>query len=236
MVLLKRCSIMLTPNLCIPFSHEDSINDHCAACSELCSSRTRTVNPTWSKTCRLLVIGEAPGEQEDRVGEGFVGAAGKTLDALLMKHGLKRGLDYGLANIVRCRPPNNRRPTQAECNACLPRLAEFLNDARPQLILLVGGTSAKFFFGGQILWPHIQRVRADGVYVSLSEVAEPLRDRLSSLDSNYWSKGFRCVPMPHTSGLAWNRRCPNGSRWSEIGDEMVALAAAYLRYSVLHAA
>lgn len=201
----------------------------CSACPQLVASRSQIVLPTWQSGARLLAIGEAPGEKEDARGEGFVGTAGKTLDALLVRHGFARGPDYGVANIVRCRPPGNRKPNSPERDACLPHLADFLNAVRPPLLLLVGGTAANNFFGTGALWHHIQRVRLEGAYVALSEIALPLRRRLEELDLDYWRRGLRCIPMPHTSGLAWNRRCPTAHRWSEIGDEMVRLAVQYLR-------
>lgn len=172
------------------------LND-CRKCPDLVCSRTQIVPPTPAG--RLLVIGEAPGAEEDARGEGFVGAAGRTLDKLLGTHGLVRGRDYGVANVVRCRPPGNRKPTSAEIAACLPLLCATIEVHRPRVLLLVGGTATQAFMGRGSLYEHILASR---------EHPNPT-----------------LIPMPHTSGLAWNRCAPDGRLWREWGAEQVALAA-----------
>lgn len=121
----------------------------CRACPALASCRTQVVLPTPCPPGGLLAIGEAPGAEEDELGEGFVGQAGQTLDALLARCGLERNRDYGVANIVRCRPPGNRKPTDAEIANCLPWLARFLLRWRPSVLLLVGATATRVFLGGE---------------------------------------------------------------------------------------
>lgn len=94
----------------------------CSRCDSLCASRKQIVAPDlpdFGRACRLLVIGEAPGADEDAQGKGFVGRAGRVLHRLLESAGLSRGYDYGCANIVRCRPPDNRRPTADEVWNCV---------------------------------------------------------------------------------------------------------------------
>jgi DNA polymerase len=204
----------------------------CRLCDRLAASRTRIVFPTPCPPGGLLAIGEAPGADEDEVGEGFVGQAGRTLDTLLARHGLKRNRDYGVANIVRCRPPaNKRKPDWQEITNCLPWLANFLLEWRPTVLLLVGATATEAFLGpGSLLW-QIERSRKS--LALLAKDAHPiLQPAIMTLHSA--ASSVRAVPMPHTSGRAWNRRAPNGKVWREIGKEQVELAVECLVVS--HAA
>ncbi len=106
---------------------------------------------------------------EDEIGEGFVGQAGRTLDTLLVRHGLERSRDYGVANIVRCRPDGNRKPDKTEIANCLPWLADFLGMARPKVLLLIGSTATEVFLGpGPLHW-QIERSRKSGYPFSVVE-------------------------------------------------------------------
>lgn len=192
----------------------------CATCPSLCQSRTQIVLPTPCPAGGLLAIGEAPGADEDAKGEGFVGRAGKTLDALLALHGISRN-DYGRANIVRCRPEGNRKPTALETSACLPKLAEFIQECNPGVILLVGGTPTAVFLGAGSLYRRVQESR-QSMFTDL-RLGHP---GLSVLGR----RGLLAVPMPHTSPLAFNRNAPDGRKWSVIAAEQVALAVEALRY------
>ncbi len=90
----------------------------------------------------VMLIGEAPGEDEDRQGKPFVGVSGKLLDRMLAQIGLDRGKVY-IANILPWRPPGNRSPTQAEIAACLPFLERHVELVQPKLLVALGGVSAK---------------------------------------------------------------------------------------------
>lgn len=90
----------------------------------------------------VMLIGEAPGEDEDRQGKPFVGVSGKLLDRMLAQIGLDRGKVY-ITNILPWRPPGNRSPTQAEIAACLPFLERHVELVRPRLLVALGGVSAK---------------------------------------------------------------------------------------------
>ncbi|CAO3411384.1 uracil-DNA glycosylase [Azospirillum largimobile] len=90
----------------------------------------------------VMLIGEAPGEDEDRQGKPFVGVSGKLLDRMLTQIGLDRGKVY-ITNILPWRPPGNRSPTQAEIAACLPFLERHVELVRPKLLVALGGVSAK---------------------------------------------------------------------------------------------
>jgi len=176
----------------------------------------------------LLAIGEAPGAEEDEIGEGFVGRAGRELDALLVQHGLERNRDYGVANIVRCRPENNRAPSRQEIANCLPLLAAFMMAWRPTVLLLVGTAATEVFLGhGTLMW---QIWRSRNSPVLLAKDAHPaLRSTIRTLHN--LAGPVYAIPMPHTSGLAWNRKASDGRRWREIGEEQVRLAVEYLELS-----
>ena len=89
----------------------------------------------------LMVIGEGPGQEEDKLGRPFVGRAGKLLDQILESAGFSRKANAYVANIVKCRPPGNRTPTPEEREACLPHLLEQIRLAEPKIILLLGATA-----------------------------------------------------------------------------------------------
>ncbi|TXF11177.1 uracil-DNA glycosylase [Pelomicrobium methylotrophicum] len=200
----------------------------CKLCPRLAASRIQIVFPTPCPRAGLLVIGEAPGADEDELGEGFVGQAGRALDALLVRHGLERNRDYGVANIVRCRPPGNRKPDKTEIDNCLPWLWAFLLRTRPKVLLLVGSTATEVFLGpGPLHW-HIERSRKSPVLLAKDAhpILQPAIRRLhGAMD------GIFAIPMPHTSGMAWNRKAPDGKTWREIGEEQVELAVGCLELS-----
>lgn len=114
----------------------------CTAC-DLCKTRTQTVFGVGNQTAKLLIIGEAPGAQEDRQGFPFVGRAGQLLDAMLLGIGLKREQIY-IANILKCRPPNNRDPAREEVAKCTPFLQRQLALIQPKLILALGRIAAHY--------------------------------------------------------------------------------------------
>lgn len=91
------------------------------------------------------MIGEGPGRNEDLQGRPFVGAAGKQLEGLLKEAGLARS-DVYITNVVKCRPPENRRPTEGEADACQPYLARQLGLLRPRVVVLLGDSALKRFF------------------------------------------------------------------------------------------
>ncbi len=91
----------------------------------------------------LMVIGEGPGADEDRLGRPFVGAAGQLLDKILAAGGFKREVNAYIANVVKCRPPGNRLPSTEESAACLPYLHEQIQILQPKIILLLGATALR---------------------------------------------------------------------------------------------
>lgn len=115
-----------------------------AACT-LCplhAGRTRTVFGVGNRRADWLVIGEAPGAEEDRRGEPFVGRAGKLLDAMLAALGHERS-DVYIANVVKCRPPQNRDPRPEEASSCAPYLDRQVALLQPSVILAVGRVAAQ---------------------------------------------------------------------------------------------
>lgn len=114
----------------------------CQRC-ELALTRTRIVFGHGSANARVMVIGEAPGRNEDLKGEPFVGAAGKLLDELLEHAGLSRD-DIYIANVVKCRPPNNRDPLPKEIETCTPFLREQIRVIKPEVIVTLGNFATRF--------------------------------------------------------------------------------------------
>ena len=114
----------------------------CTACAELCRTRTQTVFGVGNTSAEWLIIGEAPGAEEDRQGEPFVGRAGQLLNAMLLAIGLPRETVF-IANILKCRPPGNRDPKPEEVARCLPYLANQIALLKPKIILAVGRIAAQ---------------------------------------------------------------------------------------------
>jgi len=114
---------------------------NCTKCS-LSQSRHNFVYGEGNPNALAMLIGEGPGEQEDKTGRPFVGAAGQLLEKMLAAINLKRS-DVYIANIVKCRPPGNRNPEAEERRACLPYLLEQIQIIQPKLLLLLGLVSAQ---------------------------------------------------------------------------------------------
>jgi DNA polymerase len=115
--------------------------DACVACG-LARSRKKSVPGVGDPNAEWLLVGEAPGSEEDAKGEPFVGQAGKLLDNMLAALGMKRGENVYIANVLKCRPPNNRTPEQREIGACRPYLDRQIALLRPKLILALGKSAA----------------------------------------------------------------------------------------------
>ncbi|NCC77786.1 MAG: uracil-DNA glycosylase [Clostridia bacterium] len=122
--------------------------EQCQNCRQCGLGQTRKQAVVWrgALTAPLMFIGEGPGAEEDARGEPFVGAAGRLLDLLLTAYGLESST-YHIGNIVKCRPPENRVPTEDEARACRPLLARQFNLVKPKVIVLLGATAFKYFTG-----------------------------------------------------------------------------------------
>ncbi len=108
-------------------------------CCQLCNQATNVVFGEGNPNAELMFIGEAPGAEEDATGRPFVGAAGRLLDKIIAAIGLKRE-DVYITNVVKCRPPNNRKPTSDEMKACEPFLFNEIEVVKPKLIVTLGAT------------------------------------------------------------------------------------------------
>lgn len=115
---------------------------NCTACG-LAKTRTQTVLGVGNLQAKLMIIGEAPGFYEDQQGEPFVGRAGALLTNMLKAFGLARR-DVYIANILKCRPPNNRDPLKEEVASCTPFLLEQINTIQPTFLLALGRIAAHY--------------------------------------------------------------------------------------------
>jgi uracil-DNA glycosylase family 4 len=122
----------------------DALRARVAACTRcsLSASRTQTVFGVGNQSAQWLIVGEAPGAEEDRQGEPFVGRAGQLLNSMLRAIGLPREQVY-IANVLKCRPPGNRDPNPNEAGECLPYLEQQIALLRPKIMLAVGRIAAQ---------------------------------------------------------------------------------------------
>ena len=118
----------------------------CRRCS-LGASRLNVVVSRGNPEARLMVIGEGPGAQEDEQGQPFVGRSGQLLDRMLESVGIDSNRDAYVCNIVKCRPPENRKPTALEMAACRPWLEQQIQLVDPAVILLAGATAVEGLLG-----------------------------------------------------------------------------------------
>lgn len=114
----------------------------CRLCA-LCETRRNTVFGVGDERAAWMVVGEAPGAEEDKVGEPFVGRAGQLLDAMLASVGRSRREGVFIANVLKCRPPENRNPLPEEAAKCAPYLRRQIELVSPALILVVGKIAAQ---------------------------------------------------------------------------------------------
>lgn len=149
----------------------------CKNCG-LHATRTQAVPGVGPCPATIMIVGEAPGFNEDRVGEPFVGAAGKLLDTLLARIGLGRS-DVYITNVLKCRPPMNRDPMPNEVEACSPYLKEQLELVKPKVVLILGRHALERLMPGQ---GSISRIhgslirRGDVAYVPLYHPAAALHN------------------------------------------------------------
>ncbi len=131
---------------------------NCQKC-RLCAARTHAVPGEGNPHARLIFIGEGPGRDEDLTGRPFVGRAGQLLDKMIAAIGLSREEVY-IANVVKCRPPQNRAPEMDEVAACMPYLRAQVGLIRPQVIVLLGSSAL-----GAILGPEHRITRERGAWI-----------------------------------------------------------------------
>lgn len=149
----------------------------CSACP-LRQNATNTVIYRGGRHAPLMIVGEAPGANEDMEGRPFVGRSGQLLQSLLSSYGFSDE-DYHICNICKCRPPQNRRPEPTEINACKKLLAAQFRLVRPKVILLCGSTAYEGFFGQKVKMGDVRGrfIESNGYYIMTTyHPAYALRD------------------------------------------------------------
>lgn len=130
---------------------------HCVLCG-LSVTRKNAVPGSGSVTKKIMFIGEAPGKNEDERGNPFVGSAGKVLDQALIDAGIERKEIY-ITNVVKCRPPNNRVPTEEEIGICTNQyLKKEIDIISPKIICILGATALKSLLGLEYMTPYRGRI------------------------------------------------------------------------------
>lgn len=186
----------------------------CQRC-RLSSGRTHIVMPDGPRDS-VMAVGEAPGAKEDESAVGFAGPAGRNLDlAFEAAAGLARH-QYARANIVRCRPPGNRKPRKDEVQTCLGWLEQAVEAFRPRILLAVGQSAA------EVLTPF----RPGSSYIAYVDELLAAAERGGRTALPLYLNRFPVVAMPHSSPLAWNRKTPDGRPLRELGHRAIGLAAA----------
>ncbi|HEY9641251.1 MAG TPA: uracil-DNA glycosylase [Coleofasciculaceae cyanobacterium] len=174
----------------------EQIKVHCNQCHRcgLGATRTYAVVGRGNVQAPILIVGEGPGQNEDETGLPFVGKAGQLLDKILESVKLSEA-DVFIANIVKCRPPGNRAPTQDEMDACRPYLLEQIRMVDPQIILLAGASAVKGLIGDK---RGITKIRGEWIE---------------------W-QGRLCMPLLHPAYLLRNQSRDKGSpkwlMWQDI--------------------
>ncbi|HEX7264300.1 MAG TPA: uracil-DNA glycosylase [Candidatus Dormibacteraeota bacterium] len=149
----------------------------CVKCG-LHATRTQAVPGVGPCPANIMIVGEAPGFNEDRQGEPFVGVAGKLLDTLLARIGLGRQ-DVYITNVLKCRPPQNRDPMPNEAESCSPYLARQLALIKPRVVLILGRHALERLLPGQGSISHVHGSlvrRGDVAYVPLFHPAAALHN------------------------------------------------------------
>lgn len=157
----------------------------CNKCN-LCKGRTNTVFADGSENAKIMFIGEGPGADEDREGVPFVGKAGKLMNQAFIGLGISRENIY-IANIVKCRPPNNRTPLKEEVMACLDYLRNQVLVLQPKIVVLLGNTALKNILGDEygITASRGKWIEKKGIkYMPTFHPAALLRDESKKID--FW--------------------------------------------------
>lgn len=159
---------------------------NCNKC-KLCTNRHNVVIETGNRNAKIMFIGEGPGADEDLQGTPFVGKAGKLMDKAFEGIGIKREEVY-IANIVKCRPPNNTNPEYEEADACKEYLESQVNLVKPEIIVLLGSVALKNILGKEygITASRGKWFEKDGIkYLPTFHPAALLRDETKKID--FWN-------------------------------------------------
>jgi DNA polymerase len=144
--------IPTNPKIPIPvgtYTTMDEVSNHCGHCHRcaLGATRTHAVVGRGNPQAPIMLVGEGPGQTEDETGLPFVGKAGQLLEKILESVQLSSEQDIFICNVIKCRPPGNRTPTQEEIDACRPYLLEQIRMVDPKIILLTGATAVRGLIG-----------------------------------------------------------------------------------------
>ncbi len=167
----------------------EELEEACKKCNKckLCNNRHNVVIGTGNKNAKIMFIGEGPGADEDLQGIPFVGKAGKLMDKAFEGIGIKREEVY-IANIVKCRPPNNRNPEYEEADICKEYLESQINLVKPEIIVLLGSVALKNVLGKEygITSSRGKWFEKDGIkYLPTFHPAALLRDETKKID--FWN-------------------------------------------------
>ncbi len=146
----------------------DTLRARCLACTScpLCRTRHSVVFGQGAEDAEVLFVGEGPGQSEDEQGLPFVGRSGRLLDKYLFAIDLDRERNCYIANIVKCRPPQNRDPLPDECEACMPWLRAQFRLLRPRIVVCLGRVAAQ-----RMIRPDFSVMREHGVFIDKGGVA-----------------------------------------------------------------
>ncbi|MEK6819812.1 MAG: uracil-DNA glycosylase [Nanoarchaeota archaeon] len=160
--------------------------------TEICKNCKNIVVGKGNLNAEIMFVGEAPGRNEDEQGLPFVGAAGKNLDKLLEKVGLSLENVY-IANILKCRPPENRNPLPEEIKAHTPWLVEQIKQIKPKVICSLGNYSTKFFF-------------SDGKIEEMDKVPGITQIHGKPREMEFHGLKIRLIPLFHPAAIIYNRK------------------------------
>ena len=171
----------------------NELKNECLGCKKCPLGETR-INIVFSdgnpETAKAILIGEAPGENEDKTGTPFVGRAGKLLNEFLEKAGISRAQDLYIINTVKCRPPKNRVPTDEEKTACEDYLLKQIEIISPKILIFCGATALKSFYDKKI---QISKIRGE------------------ILELEIGGEKRKCIPIFHPSYLLRYHSLDEGS-------------------------
>ncbi len=201
----------------------ESLAAACGACRRcgLAATRQQVVVGRGNPNARLLLVGEAPGAEEEACGQPFVGRSGRLLEAMLAAAGLDSERDLYIANVIKCRPPGNRKPSRTEIETCRPWLERQIALVRPQLVLLVGATALEALLGVR---GGITRLRGQWLHLETSQGPDqpPPSPRSPLRWPEQGDGGIALMPLLHPAYLLRNPSEAEGSpRWLTRADLVV---------------
>lgn len=219
----------------------NELREQVSACHRcpLAEGRTQTVFGEGNPNARVMIIGEAPGRNEDLQGVPFVGAAGKKLDALLEIAGLDRERDVFIANVLKCRPPSNRDPKAEEIEMCSPFLREQTRTIDPQVIVTLGNFATKFILKTEVgitqLHGKVQHAGKFTVF-PIYHPAAAIYDRKKqvALEEDFATLGRILNEMPASTGVGAAKPLEQGDGAIEEGQDEAFDPVAYINDPAWH--